>query len=456
MSWKQEIQRYLLGEASEEEVAELSQELEKNKELRQEFVFASHVDSALRERSLQESLTELHRDDQRVLSSQSTALPNLFFVSALAALAATVLVALGFWSRRPEIIASIVSSENAAWESELSTNVGADLTVGRLELKRGLSTIKFRSGAELLVEAPASLQLLGPMRASLSSGTAVMNVPDSAKGFVLETPNGYAIDYGTRFSVEIDGEGNTADFALIEGKIELHHPESGDSRMLSSSGASAVVSAERIVVETGDLEEQVQATPPIARDGDSLLISSNGRCRSVLKFEKFQDRRVFDEVLYVKSGRNPNWDYKSFFQFDVSEVDRDRLSNARLRLNLVPSPLGVASLLPRVNRFAVYGITDSEARQWREAALWSNAPSQGDGVLLGQFEILRSQERGTFGIEGERLVSFIREYGDAPITLLIVRETGKTNGVGKVLVHAFASDTHPESVGPQLELVTNR
>ncbi|MEM9587389.1 MAG: iron dicitrate transport regulator FecR, partial [Planctomycetota bacterium] len=293
-------------------------------------------------------------------------------------------------------------------------------------------------------------------RASLTSGTAVMNVPDSATGFVLETPNGYAIDYGTRFSVEINEEGNTADFALIEGKIELHHAESGDSRMLSDSGASAVVSAESIVVETGDVEEQVQATPRMAREDGSFRVSSNGRCRSVLRFEKFQDRKIFDELLYVKSGNNPNWDYKSFFQFDVSEVDRERLSDARLRLNLVPTPLGVASLLPRVNRFAVYGITDPEARQWREGVLWSDAPNPEDGVLLGQFEILRSQERGTFGIDGDRLVTYIQEHGDEPITLLVTRETGKTDGVGKVLVHAFASDTHPQSVGPQLEMVVSQ
>ncbi|HBE70461.1 MAG TPA: iron dicitrate transport regulator FecR [Planctomycetaceae bacterium] len=454
MDWNQKIQRYLLGEASEQETAELTHELEENADLRQTFIFASHVDAALRERSLQETLSEVARDDKRELPSQSAKRPSWFFISASAALAATVFVAIGIWINRPETIATIASSENAAWESALPTNVGAGLTAGQLELKRGMSTIKFRSGAEMLVEAPASLRLLSPMRVKLLSGTAVVNVPDSAKGFVLETPNGYAIDYGTRFSVEIDDRGDAADFALIEGKIEVHHAKSGESRMLADSGVSAVVSAKSITVETGDLEEQVKMFP-LTLDDDTFRISSNGRCRSVVKFEKFQDRKIFDDFLYVKSGNNPNWDYKSFFQFDVSEVDRDRLTDARLRLNLVPSPFGVASLLPRVNRFAVYGITDTDARQWRDGALWSDAPTPAEGVLLGQFEILRSQERGSFGISNKRLLSFIKEYGDAPVMLLVMRETGKTDGVGKVLVHAFASDTHPESVGPQLELSTN-
>lgn len=453
MDGKQLIQRYLLGEASQDEVSRLSQELESNEQLRQQFILASHIDAALRERSIEETLSESIRDDQPLKPLRSKTKPSRFVVATLAALAATVLIAIGFWNRSPQTIASIASSENAAWESALPTNVGAELTAGHLELKRGLSTIKFRSGVELMVEAPASLELLNPMRARLLSGTAVVNVPDSAIGFVLETPNGYAVDYGTRFSVEIDQENKTSNFALLEGQIELHHPQTGRRKMLSDSGTSAVVSAEDISVQAEVLEENAPIRTAAVDDNSWIRVSSNGRCRSVVKFEKFQDRKIIDDLLYVKSGNNPNWNYKSYFQFDLSTIDLERLSNARLRLNLVPSPLGVASLLPRVNRFAVFGITDPQARQWQNDQLWSQSPSPEDGILLGEFEVLRSQQRGTFGIEGERLTNFIQEYGKSPITLLITRETDKTDGVGKGLVHAFASDRHPESVGPLLELM---
>ncbi|MEM9645168.1 MAG: hypothetical protein AAF989_09245 [Planctomycetota bacterium] len=84
--------------------------------------------------------------------------------------------------------------------------------------------------------------------------------------------------------------------------------------------------------------------------------------------------------------------------------------------------------------------------------LWSESPAPDDGVLPGRFEISRSQIRGDFGIEGEELLRSIEEHDETPITLLVIRETGKTDGVGKVLIHAFASASHPESVGPQLEL----
>lgn len=51
-------------------------------------------------------------------------------------------------------------------------------------------------------------------------------------------------------------------------------------------------------------------------------------------------------------------------------------------------------------------------------------------------------------------MEFINEHGDKPISFVLVRETGKSGEVsGKVLVHAFASNRHPEAVGPALELV---
>ena len=37
------------------------------------------------------------------------------------------------------------------------------------------------------------------------------------------------------------------------------------------------------------------------------------------------------------------------------------------------------------------------------------------------------------------------------MTLLLLRETSHIEGVGRSLVHAFASPTHPEATGPVLE-----
>lgn len=55
------------------------------------------------------------------------------------------------------------------------------------------------------------------------------------------------------------------------------------------------------------------------------------------------------------------------------------------------------------------------------------------------------------GIEGEALFDFLAERRGREVTLIVVRETGKIAGEGKVLIHAFANDSHPQASGPILE-----
>ena len=75
-----------------------------------------------------------------------------------------------------------------------------------------------------------------------------------------------------------------------------------------------------------------------------------------MAFPKKREKYVNPEVLIIKKSRSGRWDYRSFFGIDVINVDLRQVQEARVRLNLVPSDRGVASRLPRVNRFAVYGV----------------------------------------------------------------------------------------------------
>ena len=132
-------------------------------------------------------------------------------------------------------------------------------------------------------------------------------------------------------------------------------------------------------------------------------------------------------------------------------MDLDAVKSARLRLNLVPSGIGFATRLPKINRFAVYGLTNEAKRDWVIESRWEDAPGAEDGVLLGTFEIPRSVQRGSFGIENETLLDFLKTRNVGPVTLILIRETGQIAGEGPGLVHAFASDSHPEASGPILE-----
>ena len=453
MNPKETIHQYLLGNLDQESVDQLDRLLADDPVLRREFAFAAEVDAALREASIERTIDEAQGRTPTLTITPANRRSELLVLAAFATLAAALMLAIGMWVRQPSAIATLASSEDAAWESELPTSPGSELVPGTLRLKSGIATIEFRSGAELIIESPACIELVSEMRAKLISGAALIEAPERAKGFTLETPDGYAVDFGTRFSVVVDEKRGATDFELLEGEIEVQNLATGESRRLTKPGRIAAASGEALVVEDDreNLHEQVDSVPETP--SQPVVYFTRGRCRSVLNFEKFQDRRITKEFLFAKTGNNHRWDYRSVFAFETDQ-DRSKIMKARLRLNLVPSPYGLASLLPRESHFAIYGVTDPEFLDWQLDGLWSDLPGPENVKKLGTFTIERSQTRGVFGIEGESLVEFINQHGEKPISFVLVRETGKSGEVsGKVLVHAFASNRHPEAVGPALELV---
>ena len=94
----------------------------------------------------------------------------------------------------------------AGWESSQPTLLGSELQAGFIELKTGIATLAFKSGADLTLEAPAKVELISAMEIKVISGSISMYVRESAQGFRVNTPNGYAIDHGTRFSVSISDD----------------------------------------------------------------------------------------------------------------------------------------------------------------------------------------------------------------------------------------------------------
>lgn len=434
------IHRYLIGEASEAEVQELDQRLAQDPELRKQLIFEAGNDAGLREIAL-ERMAEPASVEEKIVT------PSFRPIAwAIAACAAVMLIIFATWQlQQSDIVATLVSNEDAAWESALPTMPGSKLTSGVLKLKSGMSTIRFASGAEVVLEAPAQLELLDAMRGRLITGSAIIDVPDSAIGFVMETPDGYAVDYGTQFAVRVDGQHQRSDFELIEGEIAVHHPESGDEVRLTEQGKTASVSKQAMVVIDSD-------TPVVAEESEAkiLRIRTHGRYGSIrINPGKRKPRQ---ELLLARRNISGDSNAHCFFAFDLSAVDFDQIASAQLRVNLVPSKSGSAARLPKINRFAIHGLTNAEKADWKNDSTWATAPQPEDGTLLGKFEIPRSQKRGSFGVGTGELLDFLKANQDREVTLILSRETRFIVGPGgKGLTHNFASESHPEAVGPTLE-----
>ena len=441
------IHRYLLGEASEAEIRQLDQLLAQDAGLRRQLILEAGMDAGLREIAL-ERISESSPAAIKVLPTAFRPQTWSWAAAAVAVLLLTLFIAPRL--TRKATVATLLSSENAAWESALPTTPGSALLPGVLELKSGIATIRFHSGADVILEAPARLELKSPMRGKLFAGAAVLEVPEPAIGFVMETPAGYAIDHGTQFAVRVDGIAGRSSFEVIQGEISVHLPATGEEARLTGQGQAATISADSLV--RFDATATEREPEPVSQ---LLRIGTRGREGSAICNDK-RAKYVRPKFLSVKQTNKGKWNQRSFFAFDLTGVDLDAVGSAYLRLNLVPSGHGFASRLPLLNRFGVYGLTNHAKAAWKIESLWDESPGPDDGILLGTFDVPRSQQRGSFGIGNEQLLEFLNANPSSEVTFIIVRETTQIEGEGPGLTHAFAGDSHPEAVGPTLELSAPR
>ena len=432
------ITRYFNQDLSKDEMEELDQLLGKSADLREKFYDQANVNTAL------ETEFSSNLPDKKMVSFESR--PSNV---SLLAFAASFLLSIGIIGyslyNEEETIATLTSNENAAWESSLPTSEGSELTVGLMSLKSGVATIRFSSGAEVVLEAPAEIELQSAMQAKLLKGNAVVNVPESAHGFTLATPTGYAVDHGTAFGVSIMEDGKISDFKVLEGEISLHSPE-GDSLFLLENEAATLNDhgiSKKIILNA---EQPFQI---LEQEDEVFRIQTAGKCQSIIRNDEIA--YLDQDYLMVKldTGSNP-YERRALFNFKDDQVDWSKTRSARLRLNLVPCGLGHRVYLPKINRFKLYALAGfTGVESWGDLK-WGEAPTTDSATLVGQFEIPRSQERGSITIESNELLDFLKVNNAVEYTFILTRETTETRGSG--MVHAFASDSHPESSGPTLEL----
>jgi hypothetical protein len=99
----------------------------------------------------------------------------------------------------------------------------AELGAETFTIDAGAVELAFNRGARVLLEAPASLAITGDNACRLAYGKAVADVPDSAKGFVIEGPKDRVVDYGTRFALEVTPDGERTLLGVLNGVVDLEH-----------------------------------------------------------------------------------------------------------------------------------------------------------------------------------------------------------------------------------------
>lgn len=390
---------------------------------------------------------------------------------ALTAAAAAVVAAGLVWmtEREPAPVAILAKANGCKWgNSALPTIEGAQLHPGTLELIEGLAKLRFTSGAEVTLEAPVSLEVLNNMECRVRKGTVVADVPPSAKGFAIYTPETKVVDYGTRFGVSASEDGKCL-VHVLEGLVEvkrkgepavkqLRAGERADyggwiQRALNPDDDSQPEPSRWLPGPISDLGDGWQLVTTAFGRGQDSWIQSNPSIKVTGK-ESFL--RIKHTSLDTKLER------KIYLAFDLTRFAGKRIVDAEFALHIEPSDLGYASLVPDAT-FSVYALIDEAQDIWDEAELkWANAPAQSPAAkhdappvasqsrLLGKFVVPQGTNRGAFTIKDDALVDFLRADTNGLVTLIVCRDTGETSRNG--LAHAFASKENARNTPPLLKV----
>ncbi len=157
-------------------------------------------------------------------------------------------------------VAVVVSQADVLWET-LAVVSGAVLPRGKHHIQSGVMHLELFSGVQLVIEGEAEFTIDSPMVLKLNKGAVRAYVPDAAHGFQVATAAGEIVDYGTEFSVHVDG--GTTDFTVLDGEIGLLRAEKPELRF--SQGESLRVRQAVVQTEKLDVPIRVVSSSAVAR-----------------------------------------------------------------------------------------------------------------------------------------------------------------------------------------------
>lgn len=195
--------------------------------------------------------------------------------AAAAVLAASVLVAVLVLAPRtppaPEFFASLRPLEGVRWSTTLprSASDPTRLGSGVIDVAAGRVEVAFDNAARLLVEGPAQIELLAPLRVRLHHGRLTTDIPPGAHGFTVATAGLQVIDLGTEVGIEAGRDGRT-EVQVYQGAVDLvfaGHPAVADAVHLGAGMARHVDPA------SGRMEEIPFAAGRFARLGSGHALT---------------------------------------------------------------------------------------------------------------------------------------------------------------------------------------
>lgn len=171
----------------------------------------------------------------------------------IALAASLALLAAGWWGVRQfqpteqrlttsKAVAMLNRIADAQWYSGAEIpRLGAPLEPGRLRLEGGLAEVIFYSGARLVLEGPAEIQLISQNNARCGHGRIVAEVPEQACGFQIETPQTIVTDMGTSFGLDVKDQ--LTEVHVFKGHLKLAARAAAPEQILQEGSGARMESA---------------------------------------------------------------------------------------------------------------------------------------------------------------------------------------------------------------------
>jgi ferric-dicitrate binding protein FerR (iron transport regulator) len=116
------------------------------------------------------------------------------------------------------------------WCDVTAPAIDSSLSAGsKLAIQQGQVEVVFDSGAKMVLQGPAEVELQSPSSAVLRSGILTAEVPAEARGFAVHTPNCTVVDQGTRFEVDCQAGQTYVEVFVGRVLLQLDNTQSGGS-----------------------------------------------------------------------------------------------------------------------------------------------------------------------------------------------------------------------------------
>lgn len=151
------------------------------------------------------------------------------------------------------VLARVEGLEAVRWaEGQRPLLEGDGIGRGTIRLDGGFLKLRMASGASVILDGPALLDVLGRNRVRLGSGRVAAEVPSAATGFRIDSPDGRIIDVGTRFGVEVGPRGRGTEVHVLDGLVRASVPGEAAARELRESQALRIEARSATAIPADD------------------------------------------------------------------------------------------------------------------------------------------------------------------------------------------------------------